>query len=251
MFSKSTVKYIQSLQHKKFRDEEGLFVAEGPKLVKELLEGGRFVCRNLYALPGWIEQQDPNLLQGLDSRLLAIKDFELEKISSLTKANMVLGVFEKKVSSTDPVFTNTITLVLDDIQDPGNLGTIIRIADWFGIQHIVCSLQTADMYNTKVVQSTMASLQRVNLIYTDVREWLEKQTRIKKYAATLHGKRLEGVSGLKEGILIIGNESKGISDPVMQLSDEKITIPRLGEAESLNAAVATGIILYEITRAGG
>ncbi|RYD82770.1 MAG: RNA methyltransferase [Sphingobacteriales bacterium] len=243
MFSKSTVKYIQSLQHKKFRDEEGLFIAEGPKLVKELLEAGIFTCRNLYALPQWVDTADKNLLKSYESGMEVIKDFELEKISSLSKPNLVLGVFEKKKIISTPDITNKITLVLDDIQDPGNLGTIIRIADWFAVENIICSPKTADMYNPKVVQSTMASLQRVNLFYTEVETWL-KNTPVKKYAAALDGEPIKNFSGLREGILIIGNESKGISEAVFALTDKKITIPRIGEAESLNAAVATGIILY-------
>ena len=245
MFSKSTVKYIQSLQHKKFRDEEGVFVAEGPKLVKELLDGGIFTCRNIYALAEW--PADSKNIHQFSVEI--IKDFELEKISSLSKPNQVLAVFEQKKATASPVLKNKITLALDDIQDPGNLGTIIRIADWFGIENIACSLKTADMYNSKVVQSTMASLQRVNLIYTDIERWLKEQS-VPKYAATLNGEPLSNFSSLKEGILIIGNESKGISDAVMKLADKKITIPRIGEAESLNAAVATGIMVYEIRRGG-
>lgn len=248
MFSKSTIKYIQSLQHKKFRDEEGCFVAEGPKLVRELLEGGIFQCRNVYALQDWAGPEDIKLLQMRDIEPQIIRDFELEKISSLTKPNGVLAVFEKKETVLSPDITRKLTLLLDDIQDPGNLGTIIRIADWFGIEHIVCSLQTADMYNPKVVQSTMASLQRVNILYTEIGDWLEKQTMLKKFAATLDGKPLKNFKALKEGILIIGNESKGVSERVMKLADEKITIPRIGQAESLNAAVATGIILYEMVK---
>ncbi len=241
MFSKSTVKYIQSLQHKKFRDEEGAFVAEGPKLVKELLEGRVFTCRNIYALADW--QHDIKNIH--EFTVETIRDFELEKISSLSKPNQVLAVFEQKKAIASPVLKNKITLALDDIQDPGNLGTIIRIADWFGIDNIACSLKTADMYNSKVVQSTMASLQRVNLIYTDIENWLKEQA-VTKYAATLNGEPLNSFNALQEGIIIIGNESKGVSDGVMKLADKKITIPRIGEAESLNAAVATGIILYEI-----
>lgn len=248
MFSKSTIKYIQSLQHKKFRDEEGLFVAEGPKLVKELLEGNVFTCRNIYALPEWADQPHSFLTNDALAKTTVIKDFELEKISSLTKSNLVLAVFEKKKTVNNPDLTNKITIVLDDIQDPGNLGTIIRIADWFGIENIICSLHTADMYNSKVVQSTMASLQRVNLIYTEVEAWLQKQKNIKKYAAALNGEPVKSFHSLTEGIFIIGNESKGISDAVMKLADKKITIPRTGQAESLNAAVATGIILYEMKR---
>ena len=138
--------------------------------------------------------------------------------------------------------------MLDDIQDPGNLGTIIRIADWFGVENIICSLHTADMYNGKVVQSTMASLQRVNLLYTNIEEWLKQQKDITILAATLNGKPLQTLSSLKEAIIIIGNESKGISESVMQLANEKITIPRYGDAESLNAAVAAGVIMYEVRR---
>ena len=247
MFSKSTVKYIQSLQHKKFRDEEGVFVAEGPKLVNELLEAGIFKCRNVYALPGWMETAAPKARAAAEPATTILQDFELEKISGLSKPNLVLALFEKKNAVTAIDTRNKITLVLDDIQDPGNLGTIIRIADWFGIQNVICSLKTADMYNPKVVQSTMASLQRVNLVYTDVQQWLQQQP-VKKYAAALDGEPLKHFNTLAEGILIIGNESKGISKEVMRLADKKINIPRIGEAESLNAAVATGIILYEMKR---
>ena len=248
MFSKSTVKYIQSLQHKKFRDEEGLFVAEGPKLVGELLAGKVFTCKNIYALPQWSEQLSDKQKTDLEQKLVLIKDFELEKISSLSKPNLVLAVFEKKKPMTRPSLKGKVSLVLDDIQDPGNLGTIIRIADWFGIENVICSLHTADMYNSKVVQSTMASLQRVNLIYTDIESLLFENKTIKKFAAALHGRSLKTISHLNEGLLIIGNESKGISEGIMQLADEKITIARFGEAESLNAAVAAGIILYEVKR---
>lgn len=247
MFSKSTVKYIQSLQHKKFRDEEGAFIAEGPKLVKELLEGEVFACRNIYALPEWVESLGKKLLNKYKSSIDVIKDFELEKISSLSKPNLVVAVFDQKVPATTIDIKNKITLVLDDIQDPGNLGTIIRIADWFGIENIICSPKTVDQYNSKVVQSTMASLQRLNLVYTDVEQWLAAQT-IDKFAAALQGEPLRNFNSLKEGILIIGNESKGISDAILKQANKKITIPRVGEAESLNAAVATGIILYEMKR---
>lgn len=248
MFSKSTVKYIQSLQHKKFRDEEGMFVAEGPKLVGELLTGRVFACKNIYALPGWAEQLNKRQREEIEQKLVLIKDFELEKISSLSKPHMVLAVFEKKKSSASPSLKDKISLVLDDIQDPGNLGTIIRIADWFGIENVICSLHTADMYNSKVVQSTMASLQRVNLIYRDIKSLLEENKSIKKFGAALHGKSVKTMAHIKEGLIIIGNESKGISEEVLELADEKITITRFGEAESLNAAVAAGIILYEVRR---
>ncbi|RYF87141.1 MAG: RNA methyltransferase, partial [Chitinophagaceae bacterium] len=177
MLSKASIKYIQSLQHKKFRDQEGLFVAEGPKLVKELLEHGVFQCKALYAMPAWL-QQEPALAASYAAIAEELKDFELEKISSLSKPNQVLAVFQKKAPVENPVLQNKLTILLDDIQDPGNLGTIIRIADWFKVENVICSLHTADMYNSKVVQSTMASLQRVNLIYTDTLEWLKKNNAV-------------------------------------------------------------------------
>ncbi len=244
MFSKSTVKYIQSLQHKKFRDESNSFVAEGPKVVGELLQACIFNCLNIYGLQDWVAALHPAIKKEAGGRIVIVRDFELEKLSALSQPNQVVAVFEKKQSA-HVAFEGKISLVLDDIQDPGNLGTIIRIADWFGVQQIACSLKTADMYNPKVVQSTMASLARVNIVYTDIAELLRK-TAVKKYAAALNGGDLANHGKLAEGIVIIGNESKGISEKILALSDEKITIPRIGEAESLNAGVATGIILYAL-----
>ena len=135
---------------------------------------------------------------------------------------------------------------MDTIQDPGNLGTIIRIADWFGVKAIICSDNCTDMYNPKVVQSTMGSLGRVEVLYTNIAVWLKKNADINIYAAALEGKNISELKCLTEGIIVIGNESKGISEEVMQLCTQKITIPKTGEAESLNAAVATGIILSHI-----
>ena len=248
MFSKSTIKYIQSLQHKKFRDEFNVFFAEGPKVVTELLEANIFVCTNIYATVQWVNGLSAKLKNQVEGRVEVIQDFELEKISALSKANSVLAVFEKKPIAKFEI-EKKLSLVLDDIQDPGNLGTIIRIADWFGIDTIFCSQHTADMYNPKVVQSTMASLARVNVVYTDI-ETLLRNSNVKKYAAALDGKPLAAIGKIKEGLLIIGNESKGVSDGVFALANEKITIPRIGAAESLNAGIATGIILYELTGKG-
>lgn len=137
-------------------------------------------------------------------------------------------------------------MALDAIQDPGNLGTIIRIADWFGIADIVCAAGTADIYNAKVVQSTMGSLGRVNVVYTDLPVWLQKNKQVKIYSASLDGKDVNEIGKLAEGIIVIGNEANGVSDEVLKFVDEKITIPKTGEAESLNAAVATGIILSHL-----
>ena len=138
-------------------------------------------------------------------------------------------------------------MFLDDIQDPGNLGTIIRTADWFGIKTIFCSNATADCYNTKVVQSTMASLARVNIIYGDIKQELAKHNNITTYAAVLGGKNVLEIGKIKEGIIIIGNESKGVSPDILAMIKEKITIAKIGGAESLNAAVAAAIILFAVT----
>jgi TrmH family RNA methyltransferase len=178
-----------------------------------------------------------------DISITGVEDFELKKISSLSTAHSVVAVFKKREQNLKIETAGKIILALDTIQDPGNLGTIIRIADWFGLTDIVCSVGCADMHNAKVVQSTMGSLGRVNIIYTDLVEWLKKNKKVKIYSASLEGKDIKTVGKLKEGIIIIGNEANGVSDEVMKLVDEKITILKTGEAESLNAAVATGIIL--------
>jgi RNA methyltransferase, TrmH family len=247
MITKATIKYIQSLQHKKVRDEHNSFFAEGPKVVTELLEGNIFYCEAIYCIQNGYDTLDKKLVSRHSERIHIIEDFELEKISALTFANNVLAVFQKKMIPNSINIANSLTLVLDDIQDPGNLGTIIRIADWFGVKTIFCSVATADCYNPKVVQSTMASLGRVHIVYGDVKEMLQKHSNIKKYAAVLGGKNIENIGKIKEGIIIIGNESKGISAEVMALADEQIAIERVGEAESLNAGVAAGIILFSLT----
>ena len=245
MLSKAYTKYIQSLHHKKFRDTEDVFIAEGSKVVMELLKSPTFSCEMLLGITDWLHENEIEIRKNYDGPLQEVVDFELGKIAALNTPNQVLGVFKKgKKNNVQP--KNTITLVLDTIQDPGNLGTIIRIADWFGVKGIVCSEGSADCYNPKVVQSTMGSLGRVNIQYTDIVAWLQINNSIAIYAAALDGNNLSGLSGITEGIIVIGNESKGISDAVMELCTQKITIPKIGAAESLNAAVATGIILSHL-----
>ncbi len=243
MISKSQTKYIQSLGQKKHRDQEGVFVAEGPKLVKELLQSKNAELICLYALNDWIEENE-KLLKGIN--VSAINENELEKISQLKTPNQVIAVI-KKFKMQKPDVKRKISLVLDAIQDPGNLGTIIRIADWFGILQIVCSPDCADVYNPKVVQATMGSIARVKVFHTDLPAWLKQQNEVKVYATMFEGKDVTMMSPLKEGLIIIGNEAKGIRDELLQLVDEKITIPKKGGAESLNAAVATGIVLACLT----
>ncbi|MEO8769168.1 MAG: RNA methyltransferase [Ferruginibacter sp.] len=246
MFSKSTIKYIQSLQHKKFRDEYNVFIAEGPKVVTELLQTKIFSCKAVYAVQDWFDGLDKSTAQLVQGHSDIIKDFELEKIAHYATANKVVAIFGKKPANEKISLKNKLTLLLDDIQDPGNLGTIIRTADWFGIENIICSDNTVDIYNPKVVQSTMASLGRVNVLYTDLKEWIKNSGSIQKFAATLNGKSLHEIGSVKEGMIIIGNESKGISEEIISLANENISIAKVGEAESLNAAIAAGIILYAL-----
>lgn len=247
MLSKTHTKYIQNLSHKKFRDESGLFIAEGPKVVTELLTGGNFVCKEILAVQNWVNDNDKLLGSYKTATIQIIEDFELKKISALATSHQVLAVFKKRSQHVDITLAGKITLALDAIQDPGNLGTIIRIADWFGITDIICAAGTTDIYNPKVVQSTMGSLGRLNIVYTDLPVWLQKNKQVKIFSASLDGKDVRKTGKLTEGIIVIGNEANGVSEEVLKLVAEKITITKTGEAESLNAAVATGIILSHLT----
>jgi TrmH family RNA methyltransferase len=244
MLSKSKTKYIQTLGQKKFRDEEGLFIAEGPKIVKDLLEEKTVTVKSVYALKEWIE--DNKKLVGV-TELIEIEEADLEKISQLKTPNKVVAVVQQFAIAEEITTSNKITLALDGIQDPGNMGTIIRIADWFGVEQIVCSNDSADIYNSKVVQSTMGSIARVKVFYTDLEQWLREQKGISIYATTLEGKAIGSMGKIKDGIIVFGNESKGISLAIMNIATDKITIPKKGKAESLNAGVAAGIILSHLT----
>ncbi len=238
MLTKSQAKYIQSLGQKKHRDERHMFIAEGPKLVTELLQSA--TVQQLYATEQWIAAN--NTVAGAVP-VTTVTEAELENISQLTTPNQVLALVPYFEETMFDAGKGKITLVLDTIQDPGNLGTIIRIADWFGVDHIVCSQECADRYNPKVVQATMGSIARVKMMYASLEEWLETQKGICIYAAALEGRNVTDLEKSGEGIIVIGNESKGISPSVMERVNVKITIPGKGKAESLNAAVATGIIL--------
>jgi TrmH family RNA methyltransferase len=241
MLIKSQVKYIQSLSHKKLRDSEEVFVAEGPKLINELLIAG-LPLQQLFAVKEWIAEQG----QQLAGPVTEITPSELERISLLQTPNQVLGIFKKPVFTSNRPARNTLSLMLDTIQDPGNLGTIIRCADWFGISQVFCSVDCADAYNPKVVQSTMGSIARVQVVYGELTALLKAEPELPTYAAVLNGTDLRQLPPIKEGVLIVGNESKGISAEMLALCRNRITIPRYGQAESLNAAVATGIILSHI-----
>ena len=240
MLVKSKAKYIQSLGQKKFRQQEGVFIAEGPKLVNELLTEHSGSVLEVFAIKNWIEANG-RLATNCD--LTEITEGELEKISQLTTPNQVLAIIKQSTPIKPVAEKDKFILALDGIQDPGNLGTIVRIADWFGVSHIVCSEDSADRYNPKVIQSTMGSIGRVNVFYTSLSEWLVEQKDACIYAAVLEGQDITKMQQPAGGVIVIGNESKGISGEVLQLCNASITIPQKGKAESLNAAVATGIIL--------
>lgn len=239
MLSKREIKDIQSLSHKKFREALKLFVAEGPKIVSELIALIPTQVEKLYAVSDWIRSNE-TILHNV--AVVEISEAELERISQLQTPNKVVAVI-KQFPSEKP--SSSFVLYLDAVQDPGNFGTIIRIADWFGIKDVVCTEGCADLYNPKVVQSTMASMARVNVFYDEEQQWL-KQQKLPVYAATLNGAILTEQKKISEGVLVIGNESKGISNEVLKYANRQITIPKKGEAESLNAAVATGIILSHL-----
>ena len=232
MLVKSQVKYIQSLGQKKFRDEEGAFIVEGPKMVKELLQAPNLALLHLFALSSFRDADVP---------FTEITEGELEKISSLTTPNQVLAVFKKPVF-TAPDTEHRVSLVLDGIQDPGNLGTIVRIADWFGVGQVVCTRDSADVFSPKATQSTMGSISRVQVLYEDPARLMDLLPDLPVYAAVLEGKSIFEQPRITKGWIVVGNESKGIRGELLQRSTHPITIPRIGEAESLNAAVATGII---------
>ena len=246
MLSKKIVKYIQSLSHKKFRDEEGVFIAEGPKVVSEFLLSKNIHCNLICAKKDWLLANDSLLKTITPENIFETDDNWLQSISLLKTPNKVVGVFKKISSSVAPVLINKISLMLDDLQDPGNLGTIIRIADWFAIDTIICSENSVDCYNPKVVQSSMGSLARVTVLYTDLLSFIKTNEKINLYATALSGTSIFKLPKINEGIILIGNESKGVHEDLLKLAYERITIPRFGYAESLNAAVAAGIILSQI-----
>ncbi|MEO8764577.1 MAG: RNA methyltransferase [Ginsengibacter sp.] len=247
MLSKRIVKYIQSLSQKKLRDEYGQFIAETPKVVAELLLPGNFICKLLCAGHIWVAE-NVNLLKNISpENIYEIDESLLHDISLLKTPNKVLAVFEKKSPLQKPIIAGKLTLLLDDIRDPGNMGTIIRNADWFGIENIICSENCADCYNPKVVQATMGSLARVNVLYGSLEAFIEENRDISVYAATLDGTPVTELKNISQGMVLIGNEARGIHEDLLSIDTLHITIPGYGKAESLNAAVATGIILSYMT----
>ena len=238
MLSRNEAKYIQSLGYKKQRNQEGLFLAEGVKLVEELLNSS-YTIRKVYSVADWLKD---NKQENVD--MVEVNEMELQKLSSLQTPNKVVAVVQQKKAEA-PKIAGRISLVLDGIQDPGNLGTIIRIADWFGIKEIICSDDTADLYNPKVIQSTMGSFVRVNVWYGDLKQFLSNN-KVPVYGTLLNGKSIYETTKPTEALLIIGNEGKGIRENILPFIKHPVTIPKIGAAESLNAGVATGIVLSHL-----
>lgn len=257
MLSKSHIKYIHSLRIKKFRVEQNSFVAEGSKTFLELLKS-TFNIQSVYATADFIQNFSSRSQEGffkLDkSKFVEVEENELKKISNLTTPNEVLVIAEiPKYEFSSEQILNQLNLVLDDISDPGNLGTIIRIADWFGIKNIICSPNTVDLYSPKVVQATMGSITRVQVHYTDLGELFKGlQNNIPIYGALLEGENIYKKKLVDKGLILIGNESRGISEQLLPYITDKITIPWFSsdnvKVESLNAAIACAIICSELRR---
>ncbi len=237
MITKAQVKHIQSLDDKKYRHEHGQFVVEGDKMVTELLSSDLNIIE-LYALEEWFKSND---IRDKKTTLIPVQPFELERISSLTTPNKVLAIASMPVW---PSSIATLAILLDGIQDPGNLGSIIRIADWYAIDTVYCSENSADAFNAKVIQASMGSVFRIRVEKCDLIHLIKLNSDIPSYVTVLEGKDINLFSKITRGFIIIGNESKGVREEIKNLSHHKISIKRKGLAESLNAAVATGIICH-------
>lgn len=237
MISKNELKYIQSFAHKKHWAEESVFIVEGPKLVGELIQSD-WELESVYGIQEWADQLDRPI-----PNFELVEAHELERMSLLQQANQVIALVKKKQYIEPLSFKEKFTVILDGIQDPGNLGTIIRTVDWFGGSQIIVTEDTAGFYNPKVIQSTMGSFLRIRVeVVKDIPSILAQHS-LPVYGALLEGASIYQTSFKKEGFLIIGNESKGIRASLTPHINHAISIPRFGDAESLNAAVATGIIL--------
>ena len=234
MLTKNQIKLIRSLSLKKNRKKHGLFIVEGEKLVNEVLRSD-WEVEGIYATKEWL---------GENATIISNND--LSRISSLKTPNKVVAVVKIKKCSLD-ITSNTV-LALDGVKDPGNLGTIIRLADWFGVEDIICSDDCVDYLNPKVVQSSMGSFTRVNLNYTSLLDAFKKYSDYKLFMTVLNGTPLSEMTNADKKIVVMGSESKGISNKILELTSDKITIPKSksSKAESLNVSVAAAIILSAI-----
>lgn len=236
MVTKNQIRLILSLQQKKYRKQYGLFFVEGQKMIQELLDSD-FILKELFVTEG--------IFKNIQNRNLISKN-ELKKISALTNPNNSLAVFQ--IPKEEKIIENGLTLTLDSIRDPGNLGTIIRLCDWFGIKNLVCTEDTVDLYNPKVLQATMGSIARVNVSYLDLNQFLS-QTKLPVFGTFMNGENIYKTELPQKGIIVLGNEANGISVEIEKFITKKITIPRFGNpTESLNVAAAAAVVLSEFRR---
>ncbi|MCH4147262.1 MAG: RNA methyltransferase [Prevotella sp.] len=245
MISKAKIKFIHSLEQKKIRMQERLFVAEGPKVVGDLLK----VMRAKLI----VKTVDSKIDNIGEAEVIEVTDDELRKVSFLQHPQEMLAVFPMFEISKEKPDSQCLSLALDGVQDPGNLGTIIRIADWFGIKHIYCSMDTADVYNPKVVQATMGSLARVTIEYTDLETLIDTYPAdYPIYGTLLDGNNIYKEPLTKEGLIVMGNEGNGISPSIRSKINHRLLIPNYPEgretADSLNVAIATAITCNEFRR---
>lgn len=240
MVSKNQIKLITSLEQKKFRQKNKLFIAEGVKVIQELLLSN-FELEHLYVTEPIFENTSEKLIT-------VISESDLKKISCLSTPNNCLALF--KIPDDKSIDESGLVIALDDIRDPGNFGTIIRLCDWFGIRQIICSEQTVDVYNPKVIQATMGSVARVNVSYVDLPQYL-RTTKKTVFGTFMNGKNVYQETLAADGILVLGNEANGISKEVEKQVAQRLAIPRFGKikkTESLNVATATAIFLSEFKR---
>lgn len=240
MLSKAKIKFVKSLQIKKYRKQEQCFVVEGAKSVQELLKSD-FEIVSVFGTGEFLASHT----FGNVDEVVEVREKELEEMGDFQSNGAALAVARMKENHNLMVGRDEFAIALDDIRDPGNLGTIIRTADWYGISKIIASEETADFYNPKVIHSTMGSFTRIRIYYTDLTKYLKEQ-RSRVFGAYLDGTDVHKVDFGNGGIVLIGNESRGISANLEPLVTDKITIPRFGSAESLNAAIATAIICDNI-----
>ena len=239
MVVKNQIKLIKSLQQKKYRNQHGLFVVEGEKSVGEFLNS----CYTLEKV--YVTRAE--IFNRKSEKIELISEKELGLMSGLHSPNAVLGVFH--IAKPNEMDFDDWVLALDNVRDPGNLGTIIRLCDWYGIKHLICSEQTVDCYNPKVLQATMGSLTRVNVSYTNL-ETFVKSAEVPVYGTFMDGTNINIEKLPSKGILVMGNEANGISETIAKSISHKISIPQFGNptTESLNVATATAIFLNEIRR---
>lgn len=245
MLSKNTVKFIKSLHQKKFRNQEQKFFVEGEKSVLEVLNSD-FIIDLLIATEPFLERVNGKINHSKTQVILATQN-QLENLGQYQSNDSALAVVGMKPNNSFDLPDGELAIALDDVRDPGNLGTIIRIADWYGIKHLVFSPQTAEFYNPKVIQASMGSFTRVNFFYGDLASIFRKWD-VPVYGAFLSGKNVHELKEVKAGVILMGNESKGIASELEMSVTEKVTIPGFGKAESLNVAIATAILCDNFKR---